>query len=590
MQFNSTNYAVVDPQDADLLLLRQDSSGDVKTTTILKVSQKAAVSSSLSVATISALRALDSADFSDGQPVNLLGYSAEGDGGGGQFVFDPTSALADNGGTIIAPTSNSGRWLRAYGSTIDLRWFGGTANALASALVALPSGGTILLNPDGNTVLSQITIPTNGESYIIQGNGAKCFVTRDSTYSAGDVFYIGAGAAAVFRDFTIQNAEGFQNTSGYAFNFTGVTNSTCAIERVWIYNGKNGIKVSGSSDIWINKVYFLQSSSQVAAGFGATAALYVTGLSGAIYVNDCAFVTQAVTSTNALEYGILLDQCDGVYVSNTPIKAQRGVGIAMSGSNQVTNIYFVNCTIDECMIQAVAITGSTTGVFQNVRFLGCHMVGYNRSTETDGIALGVAALRVFILADCNISGWRGNGVAIGAGQFITIDNCVITDVDAADLGTWGVLVSGGSNIKISGGVMGAVNQSPAVMNGAVSISGASVDYVSITGVQGVNTQGEPFSLVTTPDHLEIKDCFPLGSLIPTIASGASVTLSMYDTIKISGTTTLVTINGGWSGRVVRLVFTNAAPGGVATGGNVSRTQTAAQNQVITLTYDGTNWY
>ncbi len=60
--------------------------------------------------------------------VYLEGYYAEGDGGGGHFYWDSTSTIADNGGTVIKPTSVSvisqGRWLRPKGSHLNVLWFG----------------------------------------------------------------------------------------------------------------------------------------------------------------------------------------------------------------------------------------------------------------------------------------------------------------------------------------------------------------------------------------------------------------------------------------------------------------------------------
>jgi hypothetical protein len=48
--------------------------------------------------------------------INMLGYYAKGDGGGGPFYFDTTSTATDNAGTVIKPTAvdsgSPGRWLK----------------------------------------------------------------------------------------------------------------------------------------------------------------------------------------------------------------------------------------------------------------------------------------------------------------------------------------------------------------------------------------------------------------------------------------------------------------------------------------------
>lgn len=73
-----------------------------------------------------------------------------------------------------------------------------------------------------------------------------------------------------------------------------------------------------------------------------------------------------------------------------------------------------------------------------------------------------------------------------------------------------------------------------------------------------------------------------GDLVPSVASATTVTLPPgFDTIKITGTTTVTTVNGGWVGREVRLLFT-----GSCTFLGVSFTA----NQVGTALHDGTSWF
>lgn len=76
-------------------------------------------------ASISALKALSVTGLGSASTVSVLGYYVEGDGGGGLFRYDPSSSATDNGGTVIAPNSGSGRWLRVLASgPISVRWFG----------------------------------------------------------------------------------------------------------------------------------------------------------------------------------------------------------------------------------------------------------------------------------------------------------------------------------------------------------------------------------------------------------------------------------------------------------------------------------
>jgi hypothetical protein len=111
----------------------------------------------LNIANIDDLRARN---VVDGVGVSLLGYLGPGRGGGGTFYGASSSTAADNGGTIIAPDTGPGRWLRIspVPGVVQADWFGVAAGdpsaasanvtAFAAAFAAVPAdGGTLLLPP-----------------------------------------------------------------------------------------------------------------------------------------------------------------------------------------------------------------------------------------------------------------------------------------------------------------------------------------------------------------------------------------------------------------------------------------------------------
>ncbi len=62
-----------------------------------------------------------------GTTITLLGYYKESDGGGGDFYLNLSQTDADNGGTIIAPTTGAslGRWVRVCPpGRMNVLWFG----------------------------------------------------------------------------------------------------------------------------------------------------------------------------------------------------------------------------------------------------------------------------------------------------------------------------------------------------------------------------------------------------------------------------------------------------------------------------------
>ncbi len=89
--------------------------------------------------TMADLKALAGSSY---QTVMLAGYWANGDGGGGLFIWDPASTLADDGGTVIQPAlaTGAGRWLRLVAnSTYNVKWFGAPGSG-GVAVGASPSG------------------------------------------------------------------------------------------------------------------------------------------------------------------------------------------------------------------------------------------------------------------------------------------------------------------------------------------------------------------------------------------------------------------------------------------------------------------
>src|SRR5215470_13000444 len=67
--------------------------------------------------------------LTSGQVATAAGYKVVGDGGGGDFVWEPSSNAGDDGGTIIVPDGAAGRWLRMISGPCDPRWFGAVLGA-----------------------------------------------------------------------------------------------------------------------------------------------------------------------------------------------------------------------------------------------------------------------------------------------------------------------------------------------------------------------------------------------------------------------------------------------------------------------------
>src|SRR5690348_458964 len=101
----------------------------------------------------------------------LLGAVSPGDGGGGTFYYDSASSSTENDGTIVKPTaiSGSGRWIRIYSDTVNVKWFAAkvvSGNWSPAFQTALNVGSSIIV-PNGTYRID--TSLTNSHDVSISG-------------------------------------------------------------------------------------------------------------------------------------------------------------------------------------------------------------------------------------------------------------------------------------------------------------------------------------------------------------------------------------------------------------------------------------
>lgn len=91
-----------------------------------------------SIKVIDSIAELKLIDGSSADKLDVLGYYAKGDGGGGTFYWDATSIETDNGGTTIQATGiTTGRWKRVYSGAVNVKWFGAKGDGAANDSVAV---------------------------------------------------------------------------------------------------------------------------------------------------------------------------------------------------------------------------------------------------------------------------------------------------------------------------------------------------------------------------------------------------------------------------------------------------------------------
>lgn len=145
-------------------------------------------SKAIVVDNVAALKALTVASVDDGQFFLTRGYYTDNDGGQGTYIYDAASSTADNGGTVIAPTSGVGRYLLQISFEANVKQFGAKGDGVADDTVAIQSAinsceGKKITFPNGNyLVTDSLSITVNSYSLVGEKTERRSF-TAGSTGS-----------------------------------------------------------------------------------------------------------------------------------------------------------------------------------------------------------------------------------------------------------------------------------------------------------------------------------------------------------------------------------------------------------------------
>lgn len=178
------------------------------------------------VATYAALKAIAPEARVNGQTVFVSGRTGPSDGAGGWFYFNSAATDADNGGTILAPDTGDGRWIRIRDfGLVNVRWFGAVGNggtddtaAVQAAIAAIATTGdtpgAVLYFPRGRyRIAASLTVP---DYVTIQGDGRVVSIL--------DFTSLGSGSALIFTSLSFLNAINditIQNTPADAIDISG---------------------------------------------------------------------------------------------------------------------------------------------------------------------------------------------------------------------------------------------------------------------------------------------------------------------------------------------------------------------------------
>lgn len=386
----------------------------------------------LDVKTLADLKAIDVTTLTDKQQALVAGYSAPGDGGGGQFYYDAAATDADNGGTTLQLGSGAGRWKRIYSGPLSVKCFGargdGVANDTAAFASAIAAVDDISI-PSGTYLVDSITINRN---VTMRGTGrktAKIVVQSYTTYQTikCGVLCRGAANSPSLADLTQISGIDIEVTSneaelvgvlvtrklnlcdsyihgapgdGVYFRSVNASNEApyfCQFDSVWMKNnGGNGCTITENC----NAIQFMncQWSSnaghglhQISTGNGQPPAVYNTILIGGQAAYNQLHGIYIESGSNTQVYGTYAEYNSGLDGGNPKTGAYKNVqlGTNVTRSHVVLGEQGTDTDLSSCVGlntvtgNNVSVGGSTLTAYSSIA-LGYQGVGTGRTLTFNG--------------------------------------------------------------------------------------------------------------------------------------------------------------------------------------------------------------
>lgn len=538
----------------------------------------------LEVQNIASLQAISVTSLSSGTTVFVAGYYAPSDGGGGLFYYNSTSPSTPNGGTVIAPNSGAGKWIRVVlDDEIDVRMFGAKGDDATDDTAAIQSCFTnvpgLKVNfGSGNIYLITSTLTISSGTSI---SGYSTIKAKSSSSIAGAMLYA-SGATGLLITQVQFNANGDAAGATHGIELTGGTGNS--IIGVYVHDTiQAGLRISSESNgvIQNNRIIncgrngFTDNHGIMLFSTSATS-LKDMDVSGNFV--DTAYrkgiTTYSATPGTVLNVTIENNRVincglGGIYVANAPATTDQK-GIVVTGNvldTNYVNIEFANVT-----------GGSVTGnVSRNAAHLGLTFDGTS-ATAISGNTDQLSAIHGILVTNstnpCLNLTITGNvidrpnrsGAGTGVGIYITPANqCIISDNLVADtsggtLMTHAILEEGASDNNLISDNL-CFNATSALVT---TIGASTTVRTTATAKEGFRT-GIPANTVDINGGLSVRD------QVLTLVNGANnnITLPTYaGTLYTAGPTGAYSITGlagGSSGRIIVIV------------NNVAQTLTVAHN-------------
>jgi hypothetical protein len=320
-----------------------------------------------SVASIAALKAVNV--VADTR-IFVAGYYAEGDGGGGWFYGATASAATDNGGTIIAPTSGTGRWLREVaGGNINVKWFGLKGDNTTESLTQLNAARDVAIALTGG-----LYFPATTGRYLFNTTG---LVIPDNTSGLrifGDVTGDPVGGPAAGSVIAVANGSAIDMTA-VAAGGTGSINNI-VIENLQLYSSGVGIKALKAWNVSTFAMANMTITGQTAIDMAGTALFNFRNIVAYGSVAGVVF-SQAAVGAQSCGPGVW----DGGQIS-----VSSGTGPVLSISGDSLGVVFKNLQFtwsNSTAAATITIDGPASAVnVGSITFQQCHAESIYNTTNT----------------------------------------------------------------------------------------------------------------------------------------------------------------------------------------------------------------
>jgi hypothetical protein len=512
--------------------------------------------------------------------IETKGYSAKGDGGEGSYWYDATDTVSADNTVSVIVASDGGRWKLLKTNVLNVEQGGakgdGTTDDTTAIQLVLNSlgtkGGTVWLNKAGRYRISNnLTIPagvTLKGHFSIPGKVLPGGNSSPGLDSVGSSLLIAATATI-----TLMDGSGISNVNMIRYGMAFPSADSSAFSGVALTVGGSDVYVGYSAICGFNLGIFSNGHERMnfewlhmdnTTGIEITYCRDITRMSNIHMWPFAVFPNADATKFQRTGYGFNLhDVVDGPMLQNCFV-----IGY-------YRNYYFKNIgtpSVIGCSSDMTGVYTASAGYYFEGYILGGSILGSHSWTSDFGFYINTASNSSFIsILDSDSNTHRYNGILIASG-----------------------------NVKIDGHFFNLCTEQISTTNADSLIN---IDNCIFDGPTG---QCAIFSNVTTTNILvgnnNYSNTMADGTFLtnnayiktPVIASASTLTLPVnQDVIVVSGTTTFGIIAGGYSGRIITMIFAGA----VLVQHNVTKIKLSgnvdfisAANSTLTLVNSNGVWY